>query len=99
MQHLKELWTGQMPLEIAFWRYAIFYGFILNLATTLVALLLFAMEVPVALAVAVFLVPVPYSVVAICGVWRSADRHAKGQNFAAIAKVGVVVWFCVWLVL
>lgn len=97
MQRLKELWLGQLPLELAFWRYAIIYGLALNVAATGVALVLVLIDGPIAIAVAIHLLPIPYSVVAMGGVWRSADRYSGRQGIAKAAKVSVVAWFCFWL--
>lgn len=96
---LAELWLGRMPLEIAFWRYAIIYGLALNVAATVAALGLVAVEAPIAIAVAVHLLPVPYSVLVACGVWRSADRHPGRSGVSTAARVAVIVWFCFLLVI
>lgn len=88
-----------MPLAVAVWRYAFLYGLALNVAATVAALGLVAGDAPIALAVAVHLSPVPYSVLAICGVWRSAGRHPGDRSMAEFAKIGVVAWFCLLLVL
>ena len=97
MQTLRCLWRGQLPLEIAFWHFAIFYGLILNLATSTVSVILLLQDAPAAWFIAVHLLPLPYSVVTACGVWRSADNHAGRGSFATFSRVGVVLWFCFWL--
>jgi len=96
MQKLKLLWLGYLPLEIAFWHYAIFYGLVFNIIATAVALVLIVLEAPIALAIIVHLLPVPYSVVAMAGVWRSADRYHGQSNLATLARIGVLAWFCFW---
>jgi hypothetical protein len=97
LDKLKALWRGQLPLEVAFWHYAIYYGLIINaLATTIFILLLLA-DAPIVLALLVHVVPLPYSVVTVFGVWRSADRQGKQDKFANFARIGVLAWFCVWL--
>ena len=98
MQGLKDLWLGHLPLEIAFWKYAIIYGLALNVAATAVALFLVVLDVPIAYALIVHLLPVPYGVLAICGVWRSADHSGGRRDFSAFAKAGVVAWYAFWLV-
>ncbi len=99
MQRLKELWRGQLPLELAFWRYAITYGLALNVAATAAALVAIVLDAPIAIAVIVHLLPIPYSVVAAVGVWRSAARYSGSPVNATVAKTGVLAWFCFWLVL
>ncbi|MGH6893217.1 MAG: hypothetical protein ACREEP_13255 [Dongiaceae bacterium] len=97
MQRLKELWLGELPLEVAFWRYAIFYGLALNVAATGAALILIVLDAPIAVAVVMHVLPIPYSVLSMCGVWRSADRYAGPQHVSKAAKASVVAWFCFWL--
>lgn len=97
MQGLRDLWLGRLPLEIAFWRYGIVYGLALNVAATVVALMLVALGLPIAYAIIAHLLPVPYGVLAICGVWRSADRSAR-RDYSSLAKAGVVAWYAFWLV-
>jgi hypothetical protein len=97
MQRLRDLWRGHLPLETAFWKYAIIYGLALNVVATVVALMLVALDAPIAYAIIVHLLPVPYGVLAICGVWRSADRSAR-RDYSSLAKAGVVAWYAFWLV-
>ena len=97
MQRLLALWRGEFPLEIAFWRYAIFYGLFLNIAATAVALALIVADLPIAAAIIVHLLPVPYMIVTMAGVWRSADRHAGPPKYVNFARIGVVAWAAFWL--
>jgi hypothetical protein len=96
LHSLRALWRGELPLEVAFWHYAIYYGLIVNLASSTIALVLFLNDAPIALVAAVHLVPVPYSVLTAFGVWRSARRYGTGK-FANFARIGVLAWFCLWL--
>jgi hypothetical protein len=97
MQKLKVLWAGHLPLEIAFWRYAIFYGVMLNVVATAVALFLVVLDAPIAIAIVVHLLPVPYSVLTMVGVWRSADHYPGPPNTALLAKAAVVAWSALWV--
>jgi hypothetical protein len=98
MQRLKELWLGRLPLDVAFWTYAIIYGLALNAVATGAVLVLIVLDAPIAIAIVVHLLPVPYSVLATRGVWRSADRYSGRQIISTVAKASVIVWFCFWLV-
>jgi hypothetical protein len=97
IQRLKELWRGQLPLAVAFWHYAIYYGLIVNLATTTLAVILLLLEAPIVLVVIVHVLSVPYSIAAMVGVWRSANRCDGSNRFAHFARIGVLAWFCFWL--
>jgi hypothetical protein len=95
---LKALWLGQLPLREAFWRYAITYDLILNLAATLAALTFILADTPIAFAVIVHFLPLPYSLFAAIGTWRSADRYDGNPSHAATAKIALIIWIGFWLV-
>ncbi len=96
MKELKALWLGQLPLHVAFWRHAIAYGLALNLVATGAMLILIVLDFPIALAIFVHFLPLPYLRLAARGVWRSADRFHGTAPMAQAAKVGVLAW-CVFL--
>lgn len=89
---MRALWKGELPLARAFWRYAVLYALLANLGATAIAMAIVAAGLPPALAVAVFLLPAPYVVVAVVGVWRSADAYAGPPHRAALARYAVLVW-------
>jgi hypothetical protein len=81
-----------VPLPIAFWRWAVAGGLVVNLAT-FVLLLVLVMQ---GQALAGFLVShalaLPYNILAGVGVWRSAARHAGSRGWADAARAGAVIW-------
>lgn len=89
---LKQLWLGQLSLREAFWRWLITYDLILNLAATIVALTLVLAEAPIILAAVVHFLPLPYSLFAATGAWRSADRYKGNPFHATAAKAAIVIW-------
>lgn len=91
-KRIEALWHGHVPLEIAFWRYAVIYGLCLNIATSLMFMALTAADVGVALLTAAFLLPVPYNILIIVAVWRSADRCQQPGKWAEWARFGTVFW-------
>ena len=97
LQRLRALWRGELPLEIAFWHYAIYYGLIVNLAASTISIVLLLNEAPFALVAPVHLIPLPYSLLTAIGVWRSAHRYGGSRRFADFARIGVIAWFCLWL--
>jgi hypothetical protein len=44
------------------------------------------------LAIGVFLLPVPYVVVAVVGVWRSASAYEGPEHWAKLARTAAVLW-------
>lgn len=89
---LKQLWLGQLPLQEAFWRWLITYDLILNLVATMAALTLVLTEAPIILAAVVHFLPLPYSLFAATGAWRSADRFEGNPLLATAAKAIIVIW-------
>ncbi len=96
---LKQLWLGQLPLREAFWRWLITYDLILNLFATMAALTLVLAEAPIVLAAVVHFLPLPYSLFAATGTWRSADRYEGNPFHATAAKAIVVIWVVILLFL
>jgi hypothetical protein len=94
----RQLWLGELPLHEAFWRYAITYDLVLNLVATLAALTVILAEAPIAFAAVVHFLPLPYSLFAATGAWRSADRYESNPFLTAAAKIALIVWIGFWLV-
>ncbi len=92
MGTLRRLWTGEMPLARAFWEYAIVYGFVLNLFTTIASFALLTADASPALALAIFLLPLPYNLFVLVAVWRAAARYAGPSHWAGFARAAVVLW-------
>ncbi len=90
------LWRGELPLARAFWDGAILYGVPLNLISTFGFLALSSGDNTV-LGLAVNLLPLPYNVVVLVGVWRSARRYEGPPHWAEAAQVAVVIWFAIEL--
>jgi hypothetical protein len=44
------------------------------------------------LVVGIFLLPLPYNVLAVVGVWRSADTYNGPRHWATLARVAAVAW-------
>ena len=89
---LKQLWLGQLSLHESFWRWLITYNLILNLVATMVALTLVLIEAPIVLAAVIHFLPLPYSLLAATGAWRSADRYEGNPLHATTAKAIIVIW-------
>jgi len=86
------LWRGELPLRQAFWEYAVVYGTIISIVATAAAIASVAMSLPDAVAVGLFLIPVPYILIAVVGVMRSANGYDGPQIWASLARVAVLVW-------
>jgi hypothetical protein len=87
MARLRALWSGDLPLGEAFWTYAVTGGLAVNLTTSLLFLLLLSWDRPIAALFAGFALSVPYNVVALVGVWRSAARYEGERIHADLARI------------
>jgi hypothetical protein len=87
MTKLRALWAGELPLGEAFWTFAIGIGLLVNLLTTALFLALLTLDRPWAALVVGYVLPVPYNVVALVGVWRSAARHQGKALYAKLARI------------
>ncbi len=75
-----------MTLSELVFREMLILGSLLNLVTTVAALLVFAADVPVWLGWCVFLLPLPYNVFLFASTWRAGERRGKiAGNAACIA--------------
>lgn len=91
MTRLRALWSGNLPLGEAFWTYAVSVGLTVNLITTLLFLVLISWDRPVAALFVGYALSVPYNVVALVGVWRSAARYQGERIHADLARIVTLV--------
>jgi hypothetical protein len=91
MTKLRALWSGGLPLGEAFWTFAIGIGLLVNLTTTALFLALITFDRPWAALFVGYVLAVPYNVVALVGVWRSAARHQGRAITADLARIVTLV--------
>jgi hypothetical protein len=94
-QRILDLWYGRVPLGRIFWEYAILFGTLVNLITTFAALAAFAKGAPVAISILIFLLPAPYNLLMVVGVWRSAANYRGRPMWATLARALIIVWAAV----
>jgi hypothetical protein len=91
MTRLRALWSGDLPLGEAFWTYAVGVALALNLITSLLFLVLISWDRPLAALFVGYALSVPYNVVALVGVWRSAARYEGARIHADLARIVTLV--------
>lgn len=103
---LADLWAGRLPLPTAFWHWMIFWGFLFNLGATMASLAVLVAAGGGApqgwaagLSVALHLLPVPYNIACLVGVWRSAARPEVEVVPRLLTRAVAVVWTSVMLLL
>jgi hypothetical protein len=70
----------------------------LNILVTGVGLLAMAGGMPAPAAVALHLLPLPYNVLVLVGVWRSADSFSGRPFIATTARLAAAAWFVLMIV-
>lgn len=90
MMMLRSLWSGDLALGDAFWTWAVTVGLAVNLATSILFLLLILQEMPLLALLVGYGPSVPYNVVATVGVWRSAARYAGPAYHADLARAATL---------
>lgn len=83
-------WRGEVPLRAALWWDMWCVGTLVNLAAALAALLLLAWDFPNAIAAVVYFAPLPYNLLLLVSVWRSAERTPGPA--ALTAQLLAVLW-------
>lgn len=91
-RRIADLWSGRVPLAEAFWTYAIFWGFLINMATTLAFLGLVVVEAPAWIAAAAHFAPLPWNLLVLVAVWRSAGRPDVSKRLRLVARSVIAVW-------
>lgn len=104
LSSFSDLWGGRLTLPTAFWHYMIFWGFLINLTATFASLAVLLMNnggTPqgwvALLSISLHLLPVPYNVACLVGVWRSAARPEVEATAKLLARAAACVWTSVML--
>ena len=83
-------WQGLVPLDRLFWRDLVVVGTAINVASSVVALILLGLKLPLAVVLAVHFVPVPYNIFLTLAVWRIAEK--AGGAKASAMMLGSALW-------
>ncbi|WP_192182022.1 hypothetical protein [Mesorhizobium amorphae] len=83
-------WQGLVPLDQLFWRDLVLVGTAINIALSVVALILLGMKLSLAVVLAVHFLPVPYNIFLTFAVWRTAEK--SGGTKASLMMLGSALW-------
>ncbi len=92
MRTVVELWRGDLPLGHAFWLWGVLGGDVVALFATILALALLTGGAPAWLAAVASAAHVPWNLVLLVGVWRSAGRPGVGPDAAFLARSAIAAW-------
>jgi hypothetical protein len=90
-------WRGEAPLATLFWRDMVLVATAISLGSTVVALAMLALDVPLAVVLATHFAPLPYNIFLFLAVWRTSGRI--GGWTAQLAPLGAAAWLAVATVL
>lgn len=89
---IADLWSGRISLPRAFWEYAVVYGTLLNLITTFASLAALAAGAGGIAALAIYFLPLPYNLLIVVAVWRSAETYRGPVIWRQLSRIAVIVW-------
>jgi len=80
-----------MPLQDAFWIWAVLGGLAVNVVTSLLFVRLMMAEQPALAILGGYGLSLPYNTLALVGVWRSADRFSGDRRLAEAMRMITVI--------
>jgi len=86
MTVLGRLWRGELPLEAAFWTWAVIGGLFVNGVTSALFLTFIAADQPLVAAILGYGPSIPYNFMVAVGVSRAADRDGVDRRCAEIMR-------------
>ena len=89
---LRRLWAGEVSLGRVFWSYAIGLGSLLSVLATLAAMAALTVDGAELIGLGLYVLPIPYNVLMVVAVWRSADAYPGPRLWADLARPVVLVW-------
>lgn len=91
MEVLRRLWSGEMPLEEAFWTYAVIGGIAVNLVANVAFFILLAFDYLVTAFSIGYGFATAYNLFVTVGVWRSAGRPEVAPRRATVYRTITVI--------
>lgn len=98
MNKLMALWQGELSLQSAFWDWAVLGGLSVNVITSVLFFALLTYDYSWTALLVRYGFSMPYNVVVMVGVWRSAMRHDGPARQAEAARVTTVILMAVFSV-
>ena len=95
MENLKSLWRGELRLGDAFWNWAVIGALAVNVSTTILRLVLITIDQPWLSLIVGYALSVPYNIVALVGVWRSAAGYDGPALHVDLARWTSLAWLAI----
>jgi hypothetical protein len=91
MRYLLGIWRGDLPLNIAFWNWAVAGGLVVNIISSALFLFLMLAKQPILAVIVGYVLSLPYNLIVTVGVWRSAERYEGDIRWAHLAQAITVI--------
>jgi len=88
---LGRLWRGEVPLDEAFWTWAVIGGIAVNVVSSFLFLMLISADRPIEALIVGYGLSVPYNVVALVGVWRADVPDEGARTRADVMRIVTLV--------
>lgn len=92
---LRKLWTGDLPLETAFWNYAVFGGILVNALTSVAFLILVTHDQLLAALIAGYGISLPYNFIVTVAVWQAAAQddgvRGRARIYPLVTLAGMLI--------
>lgn len=95
MENLKSLWRGDIKLSDAFWNWAVLGALLVNVSTTILFLVLITADQSLLALIVGYAFSIPYNIVVLVGVWRSAARHDGPDLHADLARWASLIFLTI----
>ncbi len=90
-------WQGAVPLSRLFWRDLVVVGTAISVTSSVVALVLLGLKMPLAMVLAMHFAPVPYNLFLTLAVWRTAEKFPSAK--AWMTTLGAALWLILTVVI
>lgn len=95
--HFRRLWLGLPSLSSVFWHDMVIGGSAISLTASLAAFLMIAADAPTVASTTVFFAPLPYNLLLVTAVWRSASREPSEWSWPA--RLAALGWLLVMTII
>jgi hypothetical protein len=97
--HIIALWRGEVPLKEVFWTFTLLVGTLINLLASGLMFAAVAAGIPIVAAILIHFLPLPYNVLALTAVWRSAQAYQGPKMWSHVAQLAAAFWFALMMIL
>lgn len=95
LKQLRDLWRGALKLSDAFWTWGVIGGFLVNISTSTISLMLITFDRPWLALIIGYGASVPYNILSTIGIWRSAAGYEGPKLHADLARWTTAIFMSV----